>query len=194
MPRRIVCREIPQLQRSISLRREPKRMRISRAFACLLTVALALSIANAQTWTPAPTYPAASGGGAGAAWLMTNGVVVVHTEQAGAGTWYKLTPNKNGSYAHGTWTQIASPVDSYQPIFFASAVLPDGRLLIEGGEYNLGIRGLDQQGRNLQCVDRLLDNSQPSYGMVEHRRRSVDRAGERQVPAGELLRFPASSV
>ena len=169
-------------------------MRISRAFACLLTVALALSIANAQTWTPAPTYPAASGGGAGAAWLMTNGTVVVHTEQAGAGTWYKLTPNKNGSYAHGTWTQIASPVNSYQPIFFASAVLPDGRLLIEGGEYNLGSAVWTNKGAIYNVSTDYLDNSQPSYGMVEHRRRSVDRAGQRQVPAGELLRFPASSV
>lgn len=113
-------------------------MRISRALACLFTVALALSIANAQSWAPAPAYPAVSGGGAGAAWLMTNGVVVVHTEQSGAGTWYKLTPNANGSYANGTWSQIASPVASYTPIFFASAVLPDGRLLIEGGEYNAG--------------------------------------------------------
>jgi hypothetical protein len=45
--------------------------------------------------------------------------------------WYKLTPDINGSY----WSQIASTVAGYAPRFFASGVLPDGRLIIEGGEY-----------------------------------------------------------
>ena len=171
-------------------------MRISRAFACLLTVALALSIANAQTWTPLThPYPAASGGGAGAAWLMTNGTVIVHTEQGGANTWYKLTPTINGSYVNGTWSQIASPPAAYHPIFFASAVLPDGRLLIEGGEYNNGCKRVwTNQGAIYNQPTNTWTNGQPACGMVDNRRRSVDRAGQRQVPAGELLRFPTSSV
>jgi hypothetical protein len=69
---------------------------------------------------------------------MTDGTVIVHEEQSGAANWYKLTPNNTGSYARGTWTRIASLSSNYAPIFFGSVVLPDGRLIIEGGEYNLG--------------------------------------------------------
>jgi len=110
-------------------------MRILRALPCLVVMCLAVSIAQAQTWTKATTFP---GTGAGSAWLMTDGTVIVHEEQSGATNWWKLTPTITGSYALGTWTQIASPPAGYVPIFFASQVLPDGRLLIEGGEYNNG--------------------------------------------------------
>lgn len=51
-------------------------------------------------------------------------------------TWYKLTPDINGSYVNGTWTQIASLPANYCPLYFASAVLPDGRMIVEGGEDN----------------------------------------------------------
>ena len=50
----------------------------------------------------------------------------------------KLTPDNTGSYLHGTWTQVASLPSGYSPEAFASAYLADGRLLIEGGEYNFG--------------------------------------------------------
>lgn len=70
--------------------------------------------------------------------LLTDGTVLVH--DANSPNWYKLTPDGTGNYAHGTWSQIASlPVISgtqYQPLYFASAVLPDGRVIIMGGEYN----------------------------------------------------------
>ena len=72
--------------------------------------------------------------------LLTDGTVIVHrTDNI---TWWKLTPDINGSYVNGTWSQIASlPIiggTQYDPKFFASAVLPDGRAIIEGGEYNNG--------------------------------------------------------
>jgi hypothetical protein len=52
--------------------------------------------------------------------------------------WWKLTPDINGSYVNGTWTQVASLPAGYSPEAFASATLADGRVLIEGGEYNFG--------------------------------------------------------
>jgi hypothetical protein len=42
------------------------------------------------------------------------------------------------AYVAGTWSQIASLPAGYTPRFFSSAVLPDGRVIIEGGEYNTG--------------------------------------------------------
>jgi len=72
--------------------------------------------------------------------LLTDGTVIVH--RTDNPSWWKLTPDINGSYTNGTWSQIASlPVINsvqYDPKFFASAVLPDGRVIIEGGEYNNG--------------------------------------------------------
>jgi len=47
-----------------------------------------------------------------------------------------LTPDINGNYATGSWTPIASLPTGYKPLYFASAVLKDGRVIIEGGEYN----------------------------------------------------------
>lgn len=74
--------------------------------------------------------------GAGIAFLMTDGTVIVQGN--GESDWAKLTPDKSGSYVNGTWKTIASLPAGYVPDAFASAVLADGRLIIEGGEYNNG--------------------------------------------------------
>jgi hypothetical protein len=47
-----------------------------------------------------------------------------------------LTPDEFGSYVNGTWTQLASTPAGYSPLYHSSAVLADGRVIIEGGEYN----------------------------------------------------------
>jgi hypothetical protein len=70
--------------------------------------------------------------------LLTDGTVLAHVSCDPS--WYKLTPDINGNYINGTWTQMASlPIINgvqYAPRFFGSGVLPDGRVIIEGGEYN----------------------------------------------------------
>jgi hypothetical protein len=68
--------------------------------------------------------------------LLTDGTVLVQGFQGQ--DWWKLTPDNTGSYLHGTWTQMASLASNYDPSAFASQVLADGRVLIEGGEYNFG--------------------------------------------------------
>ncbi len=103
----------------------------------IATIALtALCAANAQTWTPVQNVPNI---GAGAMALLTDGRVLVHDESGNSTpNWYTLTPDINGNYATGTWTQVASTPSSYAPLYFGSAVLPDGRYITEGGEYNNG--------------------------------------------------------
>ncbi|HMD17066.1 MAG TPA: hypothetical protein VKH18_10400 [Terriglobales bacterium] len=67
---------------------------------------------------------------------LTDGTVMVQGNNYS--DWWKLTPDNTGSYVAGTWTQLASLPSGYAPYANASAVLADGRLIIEGGEYNFG--------------------------------------------------------
>jgi hypothetical protein len=86
-------------------------------------------------WTPLTHQPSFLVNGASNPILLTDGTVLVQDQ--GFPDWWKLTPDQTGSYANGTWTQIASLPASYSPLYHSSAVLPDGRLIIEGGEYLL---------------------------------------------------------
>ena len=66
--------------------------------------------------------------------LLTDGTVMVQDD--GCQDWWKLTPDEFGSYVNGTWTRLADLPAGYSPLYHSSAVLPDGRVIIEGGEYN----------------------------------------------------------
>ena len=70
--------------------------------------------------------------------LASDGTVLVHEEPETGGTssWYRLTPDAKGNYFDGTWSKIAPMPSGYAPLYFASAILPDGRMIVEGGEYN----------------------------------------------------------
>lgn len=87
----------------------------------------------ASTWTPLTNQPTFLVDGAANPILMTDGSVLV--QDAGFPDWWMLTPDQSGSYINGTWTQVASLPTGYSPLYHSSAVLPDGRLIIEGGEY-----------------------------------------------------------
>jgi hypothetical protein len=67
--------------------------------------------------------------------LLTDGTVIFQ-DNSNPSNWYKLSPDMFGSYVNGSWSQIASLPNGYGPTYFASAVLPDGRVIIMGGEYN----------------------------------------------------------
>jgi len=89
---------------------------------------------QAQTWTPLKNQPTFMVNGAGPGLLLTDGTVMVHDP---CGTdWWQLTPDNTGSYINGTWKQLAKAPNGYSPLYYASAVLPDGRVIVEGGEYN----------------------------------------------------------
>ena len=96
----------------------------------LLTVA---GLAPAQTLQNLIHQPP---GGAYLSFQLTDGTVMCQANNSA--NWWKLTPDINGSYLNGTWTQLASLQAGYSPDDFASAVLADGRVVITGGEYNFG--------------------------------------------------------
>jgi hypothetical protein len=94
----------------------------------------ALAIRSASSpWTPLRRQPTFLANGGGNPILLMDGSVLV--QDAGSRDWWKLTADQNGSYINGTWKQIASMVGGYSPFYHSSAVLPDGRLIVEGGEY-----------------------------------------------------------
>ena len=94
----------------------------------------AVSATQASPWTPLKNQPTFLPFGASTPMLLTDGSVLV--QDTCATDWWKLTPDQFGSYANGTWTQVASLPADYAPYSNSSAVLRDGRLIIEGGEYN----------------------------------------------------------
>jgi hypothetical protein len=98
------------------------------------TILLCAALASAQSpWQPVKNVPNI---GAGAMALLTDGRVLVHDESGNPGTWgnwWTLTPDINGNYANGTWRQVATMPPIYGPEAFGSAVLPDGRFIVEGG-------------------------------------------------------------
>jgi hypothetical protein len=113
-----------------------------RFLVALAALALgASSAANAQTLVnlahPAPD-------GAETVLLLTDGRAFV--QGGNDSDWWALTPDINGSYVNGTWQQMASLPAGYSPYAQAQAVLADGRVIIEGGEYNFGNFAFTNQG------------------------------------------------
>jgi hypothetical protein len=91
-------------------------------------------LASAQKWQRLKQQGGFTSG-PGVMLLLTDGTVLV--QDAESPRWFKLTPDIHGSYVNGTWKQVASTPSNYGPLWFGSVVLPDGRVGIEGGEYNL---------------------------------------------------------
>jgi hypothetical protein len=99
----------------------------------------------ANNWTPLANLP---GFRANTMLLLTDGRVLV--QDYGSTNWYFLTPDNTGSYINGTWSPLGSSpmqcfdtktqsTEIYRPLYFASAVLPDGRVVMMGGEYNFAV-------------------------------------------------------
>lgn len=85
-----------------------------------------------RTWRPAAQAPFA----AAAPLLLTDGTLMV--QELETENWWQLTPDEFGRYDHGTWAMLASMQAGYSPLYTANAVLPDGRVIVEGGEYIAG--------------------------------------------------------
>ena len=118
-----------------------------RSFILAISL-IAAAIVSAGTWQPLThPYPAPlilnpnngnllSVGAASFPILMTDGSVMVQNCSPffADGRIFKLTPDSHGSYVDGTWSELA-PMP-YVQAAAAQAVLADGRVIIEGGEYS----------------------------------------------------------
>ncbi len=95
------------------------------------------------TWSAISTTPNIA---AGFSILLTDGSAMVQDLTNGGGDWWRLAPDANGSYATGVWTQLPSMPNGYAPLYFASGVLPDGRVIFIGGEYQAFVASWQTQG------------------------------------------------
>ncbi len=99
--------------------------------ACAAILLMQTGLQAAGVWTPLTNANPA--GGTGTMMLLSDGTVMVQ----GPGVtkkWTKLTPDASGNYVNGTWSNIASM--SLERLYFASNVLPSGKVFLIGGEYS----------------------------------------------------------
>jgi hypothetical protein len=108
-----------------------------KGFRTLAIALLTLSgIASSQTpatgtWTKLANQPKFQ---TDTALVLTDGTIMMHAYNST--NWWRLTPDITGNYVNGTWTQLGSMPSGYEPLYFASAIMPDGQVVVEGGEYN----------------------------------------------------------
>lgn len=90
------------------------------------------SPAGANSWTPLVNQAPSGNNGIQIMIQATDGSILVQSYDGQS--WMKLTPDAKGSYINGTWTNLAS--EPVARLYFASQILPDGRLFVAGGEYS----------------------------------------------------------
>jgi Kelch motif len=83
----------------------------------------------AGTWQALTNQPAFN---ASTMLLLTDGTVMCQAYCSN--NWWRLTPDASGSYVNGTWTQLSNSPNA--PMYYASAVMSDGRVFVAGGEYD----------------------------------------------------------
>ncbi len=119
-------------------------MKVFRTFGIALLALVAwCSIASAQepftagTWTKTANAPSSA---VAHALLLSDGSVLVNSMffSNHSDPWYRLIPDATGSYINGTWVNAGSLPSGYNPLYFASSLLPSGQVVVMGGEYNNG--------------------------------------------------------
>ncbi|MCW3054467.1 MAG: repeat domain protein [Chthonomonadales bacterium] len=136
-------------------------LKVTQIWIALCLLLLCPGLARGQTWQSKSTTVNGTTFFPLHQMLLTDGTVMVHDSQTS--DWWKLTPDSAGSYVNGAWTQIASLPDGYAPLYYASAVLADGRVVVFGGEYNNG--GSTPEDVNLGAIyDPVADTWTPLDG------------------------------
>ncbi len=140
-------------------------------------------LAGAQSWSPLYNQPPFV---AGQPLLLTDGTVMV--QQTSTGQWWRLTPDSLGSFVNGTWTQLATLPNGHAPLYYASAVLPDGRVVVVGGEYNNGVNVENTQGAIYNPLTNSWTSIAPPSGVSQ-----IGDASSVVLPNGTFMLGPCCS-
>src|SRR5262249_25063098 len=100
-----------------------------RQRAVCISVPLTTREDTMATWTPLTNQPTFN---VSTMLLLTDGTVMCH--EAGGMNWWRLSPDPKGSFVNGAWSAL-SPMH-HTRLYYASAVLKDGRVFVAGGEYS----------------------------------------------------------
>jgi HYDIN/CFA65/VesB family protein len=116
----------------------------------IVMMAACSGLAHAQ-WTKigdgsgnAGTAPGAGPAAATTCLLLTDGSAMCqeYSNPLGGSVdsthWWRLSPDNLGHYETGTWSKLQAASAGYGPLYYCSAVLADGRVVVIGGENNLG--------------------------------------------------------
>jgi hypothetical protein len=134
-------------------------------------------LAEAQTWQTGPWCPVQ----AGTMHLLRDGRVFTY-EDGSTQPPAILKPDAFGSYLNGTWSFAASLPSGYAPHSYSSAVLPDGRLIFEGAEYNNGIQDWSPLGAIYDPVANTWTSVDPPTGW-----RTIGDAPSVVLPGGTFM-------
>ena len=134
--------------------------------SCLLALAIVLAVLLSGTGSAHAQWTQTGSNGileVTDCLLLTDGTVMCQRGET-TNQIIRLTPDSTGSYVNGSWstTNITSLPTTYQPRFFCSAVLPDGRVVFEGGEYN-GATGASQETNLGYIFDPTADSGKGSW-------------------------------
>src|SRR5262245_58261875 len=115
-------------------KKRPERARARRRSAQRLQLECLESRDLLSSWTPLKNL--SSFGGVSTMLLLSDGTVMAQVNDSGFGSnsWAELTPDATGSYVNGTWSSL--PSMSTVRRFYASEVLPSGKVFVLGGEYS----------------------------------------------------------
>ena len=87
---------------------------------------------TSSSWQPLTNQAPSGPAGIQIMIQSTDGSILVQAYDGQS--WMKLTPDAKGSYINGTWSTLAP--EPIARLYFASQILPDGRLFVLGGEYS----------------------------------------------------------
>ncbi len=136
--------------------------------------------------------------------LLSDGTVMAlnfpTSLSVGVGTdWYRLSPDPNGHYVNGEWSRIASM--HYERHAFGSQVLPDGRVLVIGGEHPVGGAGnasaeiYDPKGNFWALVNppsSLIDGTKNAPGLSPPQAQGFIDCNSTLLPDGRVLIAPVA--
>jgi hypothetical protein len=104
--------------------------RYTRSLPLTLWLLTCQTEGRAASWTKL-TNPAPSA--AETMLLLTDGTIMI--EQGDNQQWMRLVPDPQGSYINGGWDSNLVSKMSVSRLYFASQVLPSGKVWVVGGEY-----------------------------------------------------------
>jgi hypothetical protein len=134
-------------------------MKCERMLAVLALAFCLSTAASGQKQGPFPAYwttlTPPAGYQIGPVWLLTDGSVLALAAPANCPPppylcypteVFRLVPDLAGSYTTGSWVYLISMPSDYGPTGFASAVLANGKVIMEGGEENQGVQNWTTKG------------------------------------------------